>query len=125
VFREKIREWLKVLRKANCAVVLATQSISDAERSGIIDVLLESCPTKICLANPGAQTLSLIHISEPTEGRRLFEMSLGPLTLAFAGVSDRGQIRQIEDLHERFGADWPRQWLMLKGYEDVLSYLDI
>lgn len=46
-FRDKIREWLKVLRKANCAVILATQSISDAERSGIIDVLKESCPTKI------------------------------------------------------------------------------
>ena len=26
VFRAKIREWLKVLRKANCAVVLATQA---------------------------------------------------------------------------------------------------
>ncbi|WP_163612486.1 hypothetical protein, partial [Klebsiella pneumoniae] len=44
-----------VLRKANCAVVLATQSISDAERSGIIDVLKESCPTKICLPNGGAR----------------------------------------------------------------------
>ena len=55
VFRAKIREWLKVLRKANCAVVLATQSISDAERSGIIDVLKESCPTKICLPNGAAR----------------------------------------------------------------------
>jgi type IV secretion system protein VirB4 len=55
VFRSKIREWLKVLRKANCAVVLATQSISDAERSGIIDVLKESCPTKICLPNGAAR----------------------------------------------------------------------
>ncbi len=55
VFREKIREWLKVLRKVNCAVVLATQSISDAERSGIIDVLKESCPTKICLPNGSAR----------------------------------------------------------------------
>ncbi len=54
-FRDKIREWLKVLRKANCAVVLATQSISDAERSGIIDVLKESCPTKICLPNGAAR----------------------------------------------------------------------
>ncbi|MCO0638345.1 conjugal transfer protein TrbE, partial [Lutimaribacter sp. EGI FJ00014] len=54
-FREKIREWLKVLRKANCAVVLATQSISDAEKSGIIDVLKESCPTKICLPNGAAR----------------------------------------------------------------------
>ncbi|HXV30201.1 MAG TPA: conjugal transfer protein TrbE, partial [Sinorhizobium sp.] len=55
VFRDKIREWLKVLRKVNCAVVLATQSISDAERSGIIDVLKESCPTKICLPNGAAR----------------------------------------------------------------------
>jgi type IV secretory pathway VirB4 component len=55
MFRDKIREWLKVLRKANCAVVLATQSISDAEQSGIIDVLKESCPTKICLPNGAAR----------------------------------------------------------------------
>ena len=44
VFREKIREWLKVLRKANCAVLLATQSLSDAVRSGIFDVLLGVLP---------------------------------------------------------------------------------
>ena len=42
VFRAKIREWLKVLRKANCAVVMATQSLSDAKGSGILDVLVES-----------------------------------------------------------------------------------
>ena len=46
IFREKIREWLKVMRKANCAVILATQSLSDAKNSGILDVLAESCPTK-------------------------------------------------------------------------------
>lgn len=51
VFREKVREWLKVMRKANCAVVLATQNLSDAVRSGIMDVLVESCPTKILLPN--------------------------------------------------------------------------
>jgi hypothetical protein len=102
VFRDKIREWLKVLRKANCAVVLATQSISDAERSGIIDVLKESCPTKICLPNgaarePGtrsstsasASTSARSRSSQPLsqsanttstspDGRRLFDMALGP-----------------------------------------------
>jgi type IV secretion system protein VirB4 len=56
VFREKIREWLKVLRKANCAVVLATQSLSDAVRSGIFDVILEACPTRIFGANHEAMT---------------------------------------------------------------------
>src|ERR1700759_766017 len=50
-FRDKIREWLKTMRKANCAVVMATQSLSDAGRSGILDVIAESTPTKIFLPN--------------------------------------------------------------------------
>ena len=54
VFKEKIREWLKVFRRKNCAVVMATQSISDANKSGIMDVLVESCPSKIFLANYSA-----------------------------------------------------------------------
>jgi type IV secretion system protein VirB4 len=55
VFRAKICEWLKVMRKANCAVILATQSLSDAKASGILDVLTESCPTKIFLPNIAAR----------------------------------------------------------------------
>ncbi|MGC4409997.1 VirB4 family type IV secretion/conjugal transfer ATPase (plasmid) [Rhizobium rosettiformans] len=148
VFREKIREWLKVLRKANCAVILATQSISDAERSGIVDVLVESCPTKICLANPAAETPSMASFYErlgfnhrqieiiatarpkkdyycaTPKGRRLFEMALGPLTLAFTGVSDAEQIRTIKTLCQAHGPDWPRHWLSLKGETDALSLLD-
>jgi len=50
-FREKIREWLKVLRKANCIVLMATQSLSDAANSGILDVMVESTATKIFLPN--------------------------------------------------------------------------
>ncbi|MCZ8158710.1 MAG: VirB4 family type IV secretion/conjugal transfer ATPase [Rhizobiaceae bacterium] len=148
VFREKIREWLKVLRKANCAVVLATQSISDAERSGIIDVLCESCPTKICLPNPHAQTpamrpfyerlgfnerqIEIIARSRPKQdyycvspqGRRLFAMGLGPLTLAFTGVSDAKQIQAIDALHRLHGQDWPRHWLISRGDAHALSLLD-
>lgn len=54
VFREKIREWLRTLRRANCAVVMATQSVSDAVNSGALDSLIENCPTKIFLPNPNA-----------------------------------------------------------------------
>jgi type IV secretion system protein TrbE len=54
VFKAKIREWLKVLRKANCLVLLATQSLSDATNSGILDVIVESTATKIFLPNPFA-----------------------------------------------------------------------
>ena len=54
VFRDKVKEWLKVLRKYNCAVILSTQSLSDATNSGILDILQESCPTKIFLPNSKA-----------------------------------------------------------------------
>lgn len=50
-FRAQIREWLKVLRKANCLVLMATQSLSDAAASGILDVVVESTATKIFLPN--------------------------------------------------------------------------
>ncbi|MGV1832706.1 conjugal transfer protein TrbE [Agrobacterium vitis] len=139
VFRDKIREWLKVLRKANCAVVLATQSISDAERSGIIDVLKESCPTKICLPNgaarePGTREfyerigfnerqIEIVATAIPKreyyvvspEGRRLFNMALGPVALSFVGATGKEDLKQIRALHSEHGAAWPLHWLQQRG----------
>ncbi|MGO6746645.1 conjugal transfer protein TrbE [Rhizobium ruizarguesonis] len=138
-FRNKIREWLKVLRKANCAVVLATQSISDAERSGIIDVLKESCPTKICLPNgtarePGTREfyerigfnerqIEIVATASPKreyyvaspQGRRLFNMALGPITLSFVGATGRQDLKRIRSLHSEHGAAWPLHWLQQRG----------
>ena len=140
-FREKIREWLKVLRKANCAVVLATQSLSDAVKSGLLDVLLEACPTKILLPNeeadkagteamPGPRDLyalfglndaqiDIIRTSTKKrhyyymspEGRRLFDLSLGPVALSFVGVSDKEQLARVRDLAARHGSAWPMAWM--------------
>ncbi|NKL60091.1 conjugal transfer protein TrbE [Rhizobium leguminosarum] len=139
VFRDKIREWLKVLRKANCAVVLATQSISDAERSGIIDVLKESCPTKICLPNgaarePGTREfyerigfnerqIEIVATAIPKreyyvvspEGRRLFNMALGPVALSFVGATGKEDLKRIRTLHSEHGAAWPPHWLQQRG----------
>jgi type IV secretion system protein VirB4 len=139
VFRDKIREWLKVLRKANCALVLATQSISDAERSGIIDVLKESCPTKICLPNgtarePGTREfyerigfnerqIEIVATAIPKreyyvvspEGRRLFNMALGPVALSFVGATGRQDLKRIRSLHSEHGAAWPCPWLQQRG----------
>jgi len=141
VFREKIREWLKTLRKANCAVLMATQSLTDAVRSGILDVLMESCPTKILLPNEEADKSGTQDVPGPgdlyrmigmndaqigilktavkkrhyyytsPEGRRLFDLGLGPIALAFVAVSDKDSIRRIEWLEREHGADWPFVWL--------------
>ena len=54
LFRERVRDWLKTLRKLNGVVLLATQNLSDIFNSPIQDVVLESCPTKILLPNAEA-----------------------------------------------------------------------
>jgi type IV secretion system protein VirB4 len=54
LFAARIREWLKTLRKKNVAVVFATQSLADIERSAIAPALIESCPTRIFLPNDRA-----------------------------------------------------------------------
>jgi type IV secretion system protein VirB4 len=45
-------EALKTWRKHNAAMVLSTQSLDELRRSDILDVIIESCATKIFLSNP-------------------------------------------------------------------------
>jgi type IV secretion system protein VirB4 len=48
-----VTEALKTWRKQNAAMILATQSSEDLHRSAMLRVVVESCATKIFLANPG------------------------------------------------------------------------
>ena len=146
LFREKIREWLKVLRKANCLVLLATQSLSDAANSGILDVLVESTATKIFLPNVFARNeetaelykkmglnsrqIEIIASAIPKkdyycvseEGRRLFNLALGPLALCFLAVSDKEAVQQIKELQKIHGYEWYRAWIAQHGLSpDVFS----
>jgi type IV secretion system protein VirB4 len=135
VFREKIREWLKVMRKANCAVVMATQSLTDAANSGILDVIVESTATKIFLPNLYARDpdmaaiyarmglnprqIDILATAVPKrdyytvseKGRRLFDLALGPLALAFVGVSDKDSVAAVRQLVKTYGANWINEWL--------------
>ena len=52
VIREYIVAAQKTWRKHNAAMILATQSIKELETSGMLEIVAESCPTKIFLANP-------------------------------------------------------------------------
>ena len=47
-----IVEALKTWRKQNAAMILSTQSLDELRKSDVIDVILETCATKIFLANP-------------------------------------------------------------------------
>ena len=136
VFRAKIREWLKVMRKANCAVILATQSLSDAKNSGILDVLAESCPTKIFLPNSAAEDvgqkelytgmglndkqITILKTSIPKQdyyivspqGRRKVQLALKEKALSFVGASDKESIARIRALAAEHGPNgWQYAWL--------------
>lgn len=141
VFRDKIREWLKVLRKANCAVILATQSLEDAAESGILGVLIDSTKTKIFLPNPNATQernvelyksfgLNLAQIRIIASGTpkrdyflkgsaqsRMFQLALGKFALAFVAVSSKDDIAMIKKLIANLGSGWVDEWLRFKGVE--------
>src|SRR5262245_39175351 len=120
LFAARIREWLKTLRKKNVAVVFATQSLADIERSSIAPSLIESCPTRIFLPNERArepqarstyarfglndrqiEILSLAapkchYYAQTARGNRLFELGLGPIALALCGASSPQDQRLID-----------------------------
>ena len=145
LFREKIREWLKTLRKTNGAAVLETQSISDITNSPIRDVIIESCLTKIFLPNTEAQTehaargyealgltqrqIELIAHAVPKRhyyytsplGKRLFELGLGPTALSFLGAGSREELAEARSLIARFPDTWPAQWLRRRGLPDAAA----
>lgn len=141
VFREKIREWLKVLRKANCIVIMATQSLSDAANSGILDVIVESTATKVFLPNAYARDeeaaklyagmglnkrqIDILAEAVPKrhyyytseKGRRLYDLALGPLALSFIGSTDKDSIALIKALELKHGNAWVGEWLHGRGID--------
>ena len=139
VFRKKIREWLKAFAKKNCLVILATQNLTDAANSGILDVIVESTATKIFLPNIYARDedssalyrrmglndrqIEIISNAIPKRqyyyvsesGRRIFELALGPVALAFVGATDKESIATIKQLEKQYGRNWAEQWLSLNN----------
>ena len=146
LFRERLREWLKTLRKHNGVVLLATQNLSDILQSDIGDVILETCPTKILLPNPEAtnpasrafydriglndRELQLIQTSLPKRdyyvvsplGRRLIGLGLGRVALSFVGVNGREERQRAESFMEKHGGDWQTEWLRSHGLVDWAEY---
>jgi type IV secretion system protein VirB4 len=111
VFMNKMRQWLKELRKKHVFCVFATQEVADGARSPIASTLIQNCPTKIYLADPESfnnqdayerfgltndeiQMLSLArkkrdYYYKSPMGTRLFQLSLGPIALGLMRGQDQ------------------------------------
>ena len=138
-FRDKIEEMLRSFAKLNCVVVLSTQSLAEAAKSGIMDIIIESTATRIYLPNKDAKAeaatalykqtglntkqIDIIATATPKRqyyvvseaGRRLYEAAVGPLALAFAGSTDKKSITKIKELEALHGDRWIHEWLAIKG----------
>jgi type IV secretion system protein VirB4 len=123
-FADKIAEWLKVLRKKNVYVIFATQDVADVANSPLKTTIIQQCLTKIYLADPSASTpfmtdvyrsfglsdseISLIaharmkrdYFYTSPAGRRLFQLDLGPLTLALIGSPDHALLNDLASHYE-------------------------
>ncbi len=121
-FAAKIKEWLKTLRKKNVSVVFSSQSLADIEASPIAPVIVESCPTRIFLANERAiepqiasvyrqfglndRQIEIIARATPKRdyycqsrrGNRLFELGLGPIALTLCAAADKAAHALIDEL---------------------------
>lgn len=141
LFQEKLKEWLKVLRKANTLVVFATQELQDVANSPIASTIFSSCQTKILLPNPEANSkenaelyrsiglsereVELLTYATPKReyffktpvGRRMFQLELGPVALAFVAASGIDERKQVKALYRQHGEDWVPHWLKVRGVD--------
>jgi len=142
LFAARIREWLKVLRKRNVAVLFATQSLADIAASSIAPAIIESCPQRILLPNDraiepqsrdayerfglNARQIELISRATPkrhyylqsARGNRLFELGLGRVALALCGASDPAAQARIDTILAEHGTcDFAARWLSGAGLE--------
>lgn len=148
LFAERLREWLKTLRKKNVSVVFATQSLSDIQSSAIAPAIIESCPSRIFLPNARAREagirgayesfglnerqIEIIATATPKRhyynqsaiGNRLFELGLGPIALALCGASGPDDQKLITSIESESPNDFAAAFLRAKGLDwaaDLIS----
>ena len=54
------------------------------------------------------------YVTSP-DGRRLFDMALGPVALSFVGAAGRDDLKRITALKAEHGPVWPAHWLQTRG----------
>lgn len=141
MFEEKLRAWFKVLRKANALVIFATQELQDVSNSPIASTIFSSCQTKILLPNAEAQMednmrlyksigltereVELLVGATPKRdyfftspaGRRLFQLELGPVALAYFAVSGVEDRKKVKELYKMHGSNWVIYWMRYQGLD--------
>ena len=148
LFAARIREWLKVLRKKNVAVLFATQSLADVAQSSIAPAIIESCPQRIFLPNARAgepqskeayarfglneRQIELISRAAPKRdyylqsrrGNRLFDLKLGAIARTFCASSDPSSQQLIDSIVAGGANDFAQRFLAARGLPWAADLID-
>ncbi|EJT00848.1 conjugal transfer protein TrbE, partial (plasmid) [Rhizobium sp. CCGE 510] len=62
------------------------------------------------------------YVASP-DGRRLFDMALGPVALSIVGASGKEDLKRIRALVSEQGEHWPLHWLQQRGIANADTYL--
>ena len=148
LFKEKLTDWFKTLRKANVAVIFISQDIDDIVQSDAASVIQNSCMTRVYLPNAQAnepnvaeqyklfglndREIQIIAQAIPKQdyyyhsqlGRRLFSLDLGELSKAFLCVSQKSDIDQFKQLHQQIDSKWVFDWLTDQSLDEWRDYAE-
>ena len=131
----ELDEWLETMRKDGAAVGFATQNVDKVLKSMIGSTLIQATPTKILLPNKEATSQSVsplyrtiglndrqiqnlanatpkrdYYVMSP-EGRRMFDLGLGRVALAFLGAAGKDALKEVRQMKAQYGQEWVAAWL--------------
>lgn len=146
IFKEKLTDWFKTLRKANVSVIFVSQDLDDIVQSDSASVIQSSCMTRIYLPNPtvsesrvanqyqafgfNEQEIQIIKNAIPkqdyfyqsTLGKRLFRLDLNPLSQAFLCVSEKHDFDQFDALYNANNPEWVLSWLRYRQLDQWADF---
>lgn len=136
---ERFKFWLETMRKENVAVGFATQNLQSVADSPIGSTIIQATATKFMLPNPEAATQNIAPLYRAFgmndrqiqnlayarqkrdyyvmngDGRRMFELGLGQVALAFVGVSGKDQMLHVRSMKNQYGPEWVYHYLQERG----------
>lgn len=142
IFKEKLREYFKDMRKKNCSVIFATQNLSDlSSKPELLHTVMDNCPNRIYLPNKNAMTdnnkelyksfglnerqIELIgevmtpkrdYYYSSEKGNRIFQLALQKIELPFVTATSKNDQQNIDRiLSQHEPSDFIHQWLLHKN----------
>lgn len=145
IFKEKLREYFKDMRKKNTSIIFATQNLSDlANKPELLSTVMDNCPNRIYLPNKQASTeqnrelyrsfgcndrqIEIIaeemtkkqdYYYSSEKENRIFRLALQPIELPFVTATSKTDQQAMNHILEMDEQDqFIEKWLAYKDAED-------